>query len=301
MRLICPNCAAQYEVDVSMIPPEGRDVQCSSCGHAWFQPRQSSEENIADAEGVSEPAPPRQDPPRPAPEPAIGDDIDDDPDEDETDVPAAGPVMDVTPPQPRPLDASARAVLREEALREAEARRRDAPGPMETQTDLGLEDGGRRTRRSAPAEPATQPAASVTDDAPADHADDAPADHTDAAIAAALSGSRGELLPDIEEINSTLTATSDRHSTAESDDGGDDPDTSGRSAFRIGFLGVLCVLAVLALLYVFGPSLAQAVPALAPAVGAYLDMANGVLDGLQAGMGSVVDQLNGLLGTQSAG
>jgi len=37
MRLICPNCVAQYEVDDNVIPPEGRDVQCANCGHNWFQ------------------------------------------------------------------------------------------------------------------------------------------------------------------------------------------------------------------------------------------------------------------------
>lgn len=37
MRLVCPNCGAQYEVDDRVIPEGGRDVQCSSCGHAWYQ------------------------------------------------------------------------------------------------------------------------------------------------------------------------------------------------------------------------------------------------------------------------
>ncbi len=37
MRLICPNCVAQYEVDQDVIPAEGRDVQCANCGHNWFQ------------------------------------------------------------------------------------------------------------------------------------------------------------------------------------------------------------------------------------------------------------------------
>lgn len=37
MRLVCPNCAAQYNVDDRAIPPGGRDVQCSNCGHTWFQ------------------------------------------------------------------------------------------------------------------------------------------------------------------------------------------------------------------------------------------------------------------------
>ena len=37
MRLTCPNCGARYEVADSMIPPEGRDVQCSLCNHIWFE------------------------------------------------------------------------------------------------------------------------------------------------------------------------------------------------------------------------------------------------------------------------
>ena len=37
MRLICPNCSAQYEIDASLVPDEGRDVQCSNCGHTWFE------------------------------------------------------------------------------------------------------------------------------------------------------------------------------------------------------------------------------------------------------------------------
>jgi predicted Zn finger-like uncharacterized protein len=37
MRLICPNCGAQYEVADNVIPASGRDVQCSNCGNTWFQ------------------------------------------------------------------------------------------------------------------------------------------------------------------------------------------------------------------------------------------------------------------------
>jgi|GEM_PF-2410973 len=37
MRLICPSCVAQYEIDEDVIPSEGRDVQCANCGHTWFQ------------------------------------------------------------------------------------------------------------------------------------------------------------------------------------------------------------------------------------------------------------------------
>ncbi|HHB81612.1 MAG TPA: thioredoxin, partial [Aliiroseovarius sp.] len=43
MRLVCPNCGAQYEVDSRVIPENGRDVQCSNCGHTWFQKPAGSE------------------------------------------------------------------------------------------------------------------------------------------------------------------------------------------------------------------------------------------------------------------
>ncbi|MEN9012433.1 MAG: zinc-ribbon domain-containing protein, partial [Yoonia sp.] len=42
MRLICPNCGAQYEVADDVIPLDGRDVQCSNCGHTWFENRGDS-------------------------------------------------------------------------------------------------------------------------------------------------------------------------------------------------------------------------------------------------------------------
>ena len=36
MRLVCPNCTAQYEVDASLLPDEGTEVQCSACSTVWF-------------------------------------------------------------------------------------------------------------------------------------------------------------------------------------------------------------------------------------------------------------------------
>lgn len=44
MRLICPNCAAQYEIDAAVLPEKGRDVECSRCGQIWFQPRPQTED-----------------------------------------------------------------------------------------------------------------------------------------------------------------------------------------------------------------------------------------------------------------
>tara|TARA_Y100001954_G_C15759235_1_gene578151 strand:- start:206 stop:835 length:630 start_codon:yes stop_codon:yes gene_type:complete len=39
MRLVCPNCKANYEVPLHAVPIGGREVKCASCGHSWFQTR----------------------------------------------------------------------------------------------------------------------------------------------------------------------------------------------------------------------------------------------------------------------
>ena len=36
MIITCPNCNKQFEIDKSLIPDEGRDLQCGSCDHVWF-------------------------------------------------------------------------------------------------------------------------------------------------------------------------------------------------------------------------------------------------------------------------
>ena len=36
MIITCPNCNKQFKIDKSLIPDEGRDLQCGSCNHIWF-------------------------------------------------------------------------------------------------------------------------------------------------------------------------------------------------------------------------------------------------------------------------
>ena len=36
MIITCPNCNKQFKIDNSLIPNEGRDLQCGSCNHNWF-------------------------------------------------------------------------------------------------------------------------------------------------------------------------------------------------------------------------------------------------------------------------
>lgn len=219
MRLICPNCDAEYEVDDAAIPDGGRDVQCSNCGHGWFQLPAEVETAIAEEEALfGVPA-----------------------------VSATEVSPDPAPPVRRKLDEDLMAVLREEAEREAAARRAEA-APIETQTEMPL---------AAPPQAATPSQAArriarlkgVDPDAPAPQP--------------ARPNSRRQLLPDIEEINSSL-----RSSTSETDQGPDRP-PAPRRGFKSGFLLALFVAAIGAGIYAAAPRITAEAPALGPALAAY--------------------------------
>lgn len=135
MRLICPKCEAHYDLEPGLIPPEGREVECSACGHIWFQRARAP---------LRTPQPVRPGKPVPASVPATTSDLDFGAFEaDEGDaLPAAGDAEDSSPPPVAPaprrkLNESLLAVLREEAAREADARRAEA-ARYEIQDDLGL-------------------------------------------------------------------------------------------------------------------------------------------------------------------
>ena len=36
MIITCPNCEKKFQIDPSLVPENGRDLQCGSCSHAWF-------------------------------------------------------------------------------------------------------------------------------------------------------------------------------------------------------------------------------------------------------------------------
>ena len=36
MIITCPNCNKQFKIDNSLIPDEGRDLECGSCNYVWF-------------------------------------------------------------------------------------------------------------------------------------------------------------------------------------------------------------------------------------------------------------------------
>lgn len=247
MRLVCPNCDAEYEVDASAIPDTGRDVQCSNCGHAWFQMSPRVEEELAAEEALFDPPPP----------------LPQDSDEDEL-PPAASPAADLPP---RTLDESLLAVLREEAERETNARRSETPPVIETQDELGLTEQGAAAAAVAEPDPVSERIARMKG----------------LASPPPKPQSRREMLPEIDEINTTLRASSERRSGEAGAVTDSLPAAKGAASFRSGFLlMILLALAIIAL-YMMAPKLAEQIPAAKGALQAFValvDAARLWLDGL---------------------
>jgi predicted Zn finger-like uncharacterized protein len=243
MRLICPNCSAQYEVDEAVIPAEGRDVQCSNCAHTWFQ---KSAQTLRDEEAATRGAGPSADPGAKAAPAAAG-------------IAAAGP-------RRREVDPSVLGVLREEAERERQARRAEGTS-VEVQTDLAL----------APPSPATAPPA---------------AEPVESEVDPALvpRASRRELLPDIEEINSTLRATSEREGDAAAMDA---PETirQRRSGFRRGFLTSVGLMVFVLTPYILAAPLSRHFPSAAESLHSYAAGVDRLRMSLESLMRAVTESL----------
>lgn len=314
MRLVCPNCGAQYEVDDRVIPDNGRDVQCSSCGHGWYQmPAHVEAADKAVARDVDE-APDLDDEaidetfdeaeeavedggPEPDSVPESHDDEDVEDDED-----GAAPEMPSAPR--RPLDDDLRSILQEEAEREMEARateRGHETEAIEIQPELGLDEAPGEDAARLRAERDNTTAFEDEDEADTPSSDatvawDEDDDEVDvaglqaAAIAAGTAAPAGddkkarrELFPDIDEINSTLDSHGGFSEPDEHDDSDDRPGGFGR-----GFFVVIIVVAFLLALYLVAPQLAQNVPALEPVLSAYagaIDTLRGLIYGMVRGGG----------------
>mgnify|MGYP001299630561 FL=1 len=46
MIITCPSCDKKFNVDASLIPQEGRTLQCGFCEHKWFFKTENTEEEI---------------------------------------------------------------------------------------------------------------------------------------------------------------------------------------------------------------------------------------------------------------
>lgn len=298
MRLVCPKCEAKYEVPDDAIPEGGRDVQCANCNHAWFQMRPVAAEPTPVLTPVAETpksAPVAQMPePEPEVEPEITpDDLPEDlPEEVPEELPGALPVeipLDLPEDAPEELpedepeiapepgfdaatgaeigaapaykvDDSVLAILREEADREVKARRAET-NIAEPPPALGA-----AVAVAAAVAPVVAPA-----------------------IEEIRPSARRDLLPDVEEINSSL-----RPSEHEQDDTPADlPPPETRGGFRSGFLMVMTLAMVGAAIYLAAPALSRLVPALAEPLDSYVALINGLRLQLDGVMRQATVALNG--------
>ncbi len=297
MRLICPNCGAQYEVDDSVIPEQGRDVQCSNCGHSWFQQPAHRDAELAEELGM--PLPDTED----TAIEEIG--VEESNAEDDRVEDAVSGMMAAeaeaepelsSEPERRGLDPDVANVLREEAEREAAARQAEAEG-LESQPELGLKDAAEdSSERSAAARARMARLRGLDETSPEAEA---------AAAAGASAASRKELLPDVEEINSSLRASEDRDGGAPGEDGhGETGDAPRRRGGR--WLSRLIILVVFLglIVYVLAPLIVEHLPQAEPYLRVYVDWANGLraqIDQLiQAGAAWVQDMIGGTEGGDPA-
>jgi predicted Zn finger-like uncharacterized protein len=282
MRLTCPNCGAQYEVPDEVIPDEGRDVQCSNCGDTWYQAHPEFPQLALEAEADLADAPP---PPAPAP--------DAEPNTETlraalsgrntSQAPEPEPAAPEEPhePEKKEVPEGIANILREEAERESQLRNNDGGDPLESQPDLGLDDlpddeSSRRAQeaRARMARMRGQPA---------------PGPETKEGA-----GSRRDMLPDIEEINSTLRAT----------DGGTSPHTAlgpvrtamaqnKKGGFARGFALIMLLGVILAMVYGNAANISKSVPQAEPALTAYVSAVNQARVWLDAQIGALLPRPGG--------
>lgn len=283
MRLICPNCDAQYEVPDEVMPAEGRDVQCSSCGQTWFQ---DHPDTIAEAEeqAANAPAEDEEIVSVPMPEPAAAPKVPEFP--KDPDAPAFEP--ETPAPARRTVNPDVASVLREEAEFETRARKSDNPGGLESQPDLGLTDTDGADDASRRADETRDRMAKLRGEK-TNSPEQMHQYREEVAVAAA--GSRRDLLPDIEEINSTLRSNSDR---APGSDSGQTAQVEVREkrSSRRGFILTVALVAIVAVVYVNADIISEAVPQTAAALDVFVSMIDrwrGWLDGKVEGVLSWLD------------
>ena len=230
MLLVCPNCGAQYEVPEDHIPKKyGRDVQCSACNHTWFQTHpaqdlqpapQAESEDHGSSDEPSQGFDPSQ-----ASEPEVS---------LEASSAGTGPQM---PPlrQRRSLHPSVAGVLREEAKREVEERGSNAPQVPESPARSGSSDQAREADMDMQALETLYQNSEKT-----------------------AKSTRGALLPDIDEINSTLSTSG----TEWPSDTDASKEIAQKGQRRLGFLLGIAIIVAAAALYYFADRLGNRIPSL---------------------------------------
>lgn len=269
MRIVCPNCAAEYEVDAALIPDAGRDVQCSSCGHAWYlaHPDQSATDESEQA---------LFEPPEPPEEKAPDD-----------------------RPAPRPVDQAILDVLREEAARETSQRQAEARIAMESQPELGLDAGptsfgqsdriSDSTAESLAVSPVAERIARLKGQAAPTSSKASPGNP---ALEAQATPKRSDLLPEIDEINSSLRPATEKRPGAAAAVAKSLPRKGG---FARGVMAGLLIWGLFLVTYTLAPELAKRIPGLEPVLAGFVGFVDGVRSAIAEMSSRLIETMSKLI------
>ncbi|MCK0095028.1 zinc-ribbon domain-containing protein [Yoonia sp. F2084L] len=229
MRLICPNCEAQYEVSDDAIPPGGRDVQCSNCQQSWFQTEKPTVPGRETSKLVTPKLPDAVKETKPKSDPLSEDESAD------------------TPPEPKrkELDSTVANILREEAKRAGAFPGPKTPKPPATEAAKRAE--------TVDTKETLQRIAKMT------HEEGGIPAGQGAAAAAAASAANVRSVPDINEINAALRARAEASDTSGLTEK-EKREAVERGGFRRGFFFILILFALLILPYVFADQITENLP-----------------------------------------
>ena len=277
MRLICPKCDAQYNVADDAIPKGGRDVQCSTCGHTWFQTEMSRVLSRPVSRVLSRPIPTAvKSEPREA---AVASSRD----VGAYDVPHTHKEPSkVDGPRHRPVDENIARILREEAGRE-----HDVPASAKTETPPP------KTSESKPApkvdmDETRQRIASLTETEGGTRTGEKPA-------AAAVTTGNPRAVPSLSEINGVLRDRETHKANAELTEA-ERVEAVRRRGFRRGFFTVLLLFAAVIIPYVMAEEIIENLPQSRDTMIRYVAVVDQLRAVMNVTISGILDSLRGLTG-----
>lgn len=290
MRLICPKCQAQYEIDGSLIPAKGRQVQCSSCGNTWLQ-KPDAAGSAAAAKGAGAASPEAT--AGAAPDSgdgaagsgavrAVGSAAEPNaPTKASAEAPARKTPAEAQAgrePQRRQIDPSVLAVLRDEAAREAGARRpHRSPGD-----ETGLS-------RLHP-NPVRENVAAATREAKAEKRPAAQQPTRPASF-------RPDQGPDPEAVGKRLRGIVERESNARAAAEAERTGRRRRAGFRTGFVLAALISAAAIAAYVAAPEIVARTTGAEAALAEYVAAVDAARDWVDRTVDRLLAELDGLIGT----
>lgn len=255
MRLICPNCSAEYDVADDVIPQGGRDVQCSSCTKTWFQTDKAVVPPPETPSGLLSPAPKSE-----------GRSVE------------VGAPTDAATPERKPLDSAVADILRQEAAH-------DGKGPAAKAPPSTLDTPATASAEKVDADQTRKRIASMT------RQEGSTPSTTEAATAVGTAANL-RTVPDIHEINAALRARAEANDTSGLT-AAEKEEAQQRQGFRRGFFWVLILIAILILPYIFAEQITENLPQTRPIMASYVLTVDQLRVWLETQVGNVQELIAG--------